>query len=56
MRADKRLMTLANQTLGASSAELLMAESVEQVALMGQPNQLEAVRANLEKRAPVFHD
>ena len=56
MRADKRLMNLANQTLGASSAELLMAESVEQVALMGQPNQIEAVRANLEKRAPVFHD
>jgi hypothetical protein len=24
------------------------------VALMGAPNQLEAVRANLEKRAPVF--
>jgi enoyl-CoA hydratase/carnithine racemase len=56
IRADKRLMNLCNGTLDAGAAALLMAESVEQVALMGQPNQLEAVRANLEKRAPVFVD
>ena len=37
-----------------SALALLQAESDEQVQLMGKPNQLEAVRANLEKRAPVF--
>jgi hypothetical protein len=34
----------------------LLAESVEQMKLMGGPNQLEAVRANMEKRAPRFVD
>jgi hypothetical protein len=33
-----------------------MAESVEQKAIIRTPNQLEAVRANFEKRAPVFED
>jgi enoyl-CoA hydratase/carnithine racemase len=33
---------------------LLMAESVEQAAVIRTPNQIEAVRANLEKRAPAF--
>jgi enoyl-CoA hydratase/carnithine racemase len=33
---------------------LLMAESVEQAAVIRTPNQVEAVRANIEKRAPVF--
>ena len=56
LRADKRLMNLCNQTLDASAARLLLAESVEQVALMGTPNQLEAVRANMDQRAPVFAD
>jgi len=56
IRAGKRLMNQSNATLDASSAALLQAESDEQVALMGQHNQLEAVRANLEKRAPVFQD
>ena len=56
LRADKRLMNLASRTLDESAAALLMAESVEQVALMGAAHQLEAVRANLEKRAPVFAD
>ncbi|MDB5520680.1 MAG: enoyl-CoA hydratase, partial [Tardiphaga sp.] len=37
-------------------APALMAESVEQQKLMGQPNQTEAVRANIEKRAPRFAD
>ncbi len=53
LRAGKRLF---NQALGATEAELLMAESREQMALMGAAHQLEAVRANLEKRAPVFVD
>jgi hypothetical protein len=29
-------------------------ESDEQIALIGSPNQIEAVTANLQKRAPVF--
>ena len=33
---------------------LLMAESVEQAAVIRTPNQIEAVRANMEKRAPVY--
>ena len=38
----------------AAYAVALLAESVEQMKLMGSPNQQEAVRANLEKRAPRF--
>ena len=53
LRAGKRLFNLA---LDGSDAALLQAESDEQVALMGSPNQVEAVRANLEKRAPRFID
>ena len=56
LRAAKRLMNLAGRTLDDSAAALLLAESDEQVALMGAPHQLEAVRANLEKRPPVFRD
>ena len=52
LRAAKRLLNGA--AAGASDAELLQAESNEQVALMGSPNQREAVLANLEKRAPRF--
>lgn len=54
LRAAKRLMNLA--AAGASDGAVLQAESDEQVALMGSPNQLESVRANLEKRAPRFAD
>ena len=54
LRADKRLMNASSGVLSDSARALLQAESDEQVALMGKPNQLEAVRANLEKRAPVF--
>ncbi|NBT99269.1 MAG: enoyl-CoA hydratase, partial [Betaproteobacteria bacterium] len=35
-------------------AELLLAESREQAALLGSANQVESVRANLEKRKPVW--
>jgi len=31
-----------------------VAESVEQKALIGSPNQLEAVKANIERRMPRF--
>jgi len=33
---------------------VLMEESREQTALIGSPNQVEAVTANLQKRAPNF--
>jgi enoyl-CoA hydratase/carnithine racemase len=53
IRAAKRLMNLA---VDGSDAALLQAESVEQDVLIGSPNQVEAVKSNLEKRAPVFAD
>jgi len=53
IRAGKRLL---NASLAHSAAELLIAESVEQQALIGSPNQAEAVRANMEKRLPRFAD
>lgn len=51
IRAGKRLL---NASLSQSAAELLLAESVEQKALIGSPNQVEAVKANIERRAPHF--
>ena len=53
VRGAKRLY---NQAADEDAATLLRAESVEQKALIGTRNQLEAVMANLEKRAPVFRD
>jgi enoyl-CoA hydratase/carnithine racemase len=52
IRAAKRML---NDLMG-DPAPALLAESVEQVKLMGKDNQREAVRANLEKRAPKFAD
>ncbi|OUL98380.1 crotonase/enoyl-CoA hydratase family protein [Variovorax sp. JS1663] len=51
IRAGKRLL---NAAMAHSAAELLLAESVEQKALIGSANQTEAVRANLERRPPRF--
>jgi len=53
VRASKRLLNAAPVTDQASG---LMQETVEQVALIGSPNQVEAVMANMQKRAPVFTD
>jgi len=53
IRADKRLFEVAAK--GDQHATLL-AESVEQTALIGSPNQVEAVMANMQKRAPTFAD
>jgi len=53
VRAVKRLLNAAPLV---SVADGLMAESVEQETLGGKPNQIEAVMANLEKRAPKFGD
>jgi enoyl-CoA hydratase/carnithine racemase len=52
VRAAKRLLN----NLSVDPGPALLAESVEQMKLMGSPNQLEAVRANIEKRAPRFAD
>ena len=52
IRAAKRLLN----NLSVDPAAALLAESVEQMKLMGSPNQLEAVRANIEKRPPRFAD
>ena len=51
VKAAKRLFNLAAH---ADDAAVLRAESAEQVQLMRSPNQVEAVRAAMEKRAPVF--
>lgn len=53
IRAPKRLL---NRTLGSDAFSGLSEETEEQRALLGSPNQTEAVRANLEKRAPRFSD
>ena len=53
MRAAKRLLDLAQQ---ADARAMLLAESPEQAALIGAPEQVEAVTARLEKRPAVFVD
>jgi enoyl-CoA hydratase/carnithine racemase len=52
VRAAKRLLN----NLIVDPASALLAESVEQMKLMGSHNQTEAVLANIEKRAPSFTD
>ncbi|RYE00571.1 MAG: crotonase/enoyl-CoA hydratase family protein [Sphingomonadales bacterium] len=51
IRAAKRLAGLE-----ADAAGTLVAETAEQVALLRTPNQIEAVMANMQKRAPNFAD
>ena len=53
LRAAKRLL---NEADDERAAEILIAESRAQKALLGSPNQIEAARANLERRPPVFRD
>src|SRR5271155_2810535 len=52
IRAAKRLLN----KLSVDPGPALLAESVEQQELLGSANQTEAVRANIEKRAPQFGD
>jgi enoyl-CoA hydratase/carnithine racemase len=52
IRAAKRMLN----NLSVDPAPALLAESVEQQKLIGSANQTEAVRANIEKRAPKFAD
>lgn len=51
VRAAKRLMNM-----GGGSREVLLAESAEQEALLVSAGHREAMRAAVEKRAPVFDD
>ncbi|MEO8927708.1 MAG: crotonase/enoyl-CoA hydratase family protein [Caulobacteraceae bacterium] len=53
VRAAKRLL---NAAVTLDPAEGFIEETREQVALIGGSNQIEAVMANLQKRAPVFSD
>jgi enoyl-CoA hydratase/carnithine racemase len=53
VRAAKRLLNAAPVCDVAAG---LLAESLEQDLLIGKPDQVEAVRANVEKRLPVFED
>lgn len=53
VRAAKKLLNEA--TLG-SVADGLRLEAELQASLIGKPNQLEAVKANMERRAPSFRD
>ncbi|WP_085808963.1 crotonase/enoyl-CoA hydratase family protein [Sphingomonas sp. TZW2008] len=53
VKASKRLINLMAD---GDTATMLQAESDEQIKLMRSPNQVEAVRANMEKRVAVFAD
>jgi enoyl-CoA hydratase/carnithine racemase len=53
VRAAKRLLNAARVCEPGAG---LIVEAIEQQALIGSRNQIEAVRANLEKRAPDFAD
>jgi enoyl-CoA hydratase/carnithine racemase len=53
IRAGKRLLNLAAD---ADQHAILLAESVEQSALIGTPNQIEAVMSNMQKRAATYAD
>ena len=53
IRAAKKLL---NASVGTSLAEGLQLEAKLQGSLIGSPNQLEAVGANLQKRDPKFRD
>ncbi|MFM8409345.1 MAG: crotonase/enoyl-CoA hydratase family protein [Alphaproteobacteria bacterium] len=53
IRSSKRLL---NEAWVGSPADGLALEAELQTAILGRPNQLEAVAANMEKRAPRFRD
>ncbi len=53
IRGAKRLL---NDAVTTDTASGFIQETVEQLALIGSPNQVEAVMANLQKRAPAFTD
>lgn len=52
IKAAKRMINFAES--GASQSEVLLRESAEQVELIGKPEQMEVIAAQMQKRAPVF--
>ncbi len=52
VKAAKRLIATAES--GMDEAEILLAESREQSALIGKPHQMEAIMSNMQKRTPNF--
>lgn len=52
IKAAKRMIAFAES--GASQSEVLLRESAEQVELIGKPEQMEVIAAQMQKRAPVF--
>ena len=53
VRALKRLL---NASADLDTAAILLAELLEQAAIIGAPNQVEAIRAGVERRPPKFVD
>lgn len=53
VRCAKRLIS---ETENATQEAALLAESVAQKGLIGQPNQMEALMAGMQKRAPNYRD
>ncbi|MEH3158504.1 MAG: crotonase/enoyl-CoA hydratase family protein [Sphingomonas taxi] len=53
IRGAKRLLNMAHD---ADPRTMLEAETAEQLKVIGKPNMMEAVAANMAKRAPVFVD
>ncbi|MBC7635042.1 MAG: crotonase/enoyl-CoA hydratase family protein [Acetobacteraceae bacterium] len=53
IKGSKRLLDMAHD---ADQHAILLAESQEQGALIGSPNQVEAVMSNMQKRAAVYAD
>jgi enoyl-CoA hydratase/carnithine racemase len=53
IRGAKRLLNMAHD---ADPHEMLIAETEEQRKVIGKPNMMEAVAANMAKRVPVFED
>ena len=53
IRGAKRLLDMVAD---ADQPAILLAESQEQGALIGSPNQVEAVMSNMQKRAAVYAD
>ena len=53
IRAAKRIV---NSAFDSDQATVLRQEATEQAELMGTPNHIEAISAQLEKRIPIFKD
>jgi enoyl-CoA hydratase/carnithine racemase len=54
--AIRGIKRLVNEAWHLTEADSLALEAKLQLGIMGSPNQIEAVRANLEKREPKFSD